>query len=118
MSYCLTATCLAHRERVFWQHTWSCWVHSAGCHPCDSLVFEPDPVELLCRYCGVRLDADGASRLWALVPEADRRSHWEKWTEYAWQPPREKYRWRDDAWTDKCPVSPTFLHHVGPLRFT
>lgn len=111
------ACCLLHRRLIFWHHDFRQWVHT-NCYPCESMEGEPDPTGWSCRYCGTRLAYEGGGRLWALVPEADRHPYWEKWTEYVWQPPREKYRWHEDAWTDKCPISPTFRHHVGPLRFT
>lgn len=43
MSYCLTASCLAHKREVFWQPPWSCWVHATGCQPCEALTGEGDP---------------------------------------------------------------------------
>jgi hypothetical protein len=109
------ACCLAHHRKMFWMPPWGLWVHSAGMKPCEAMTGEPDPEFLPCRYCGTRLHVDGAGRLWSLVPEADRHPYWEKWTEYGWLPPRDKYRWHDDAWTDKCPISPTFRHEVVSL---
>lgn len=112
------ACCLAHHRDMFWQGVWGYWVHSAGMRPCEAMAGEPDPELLPCRYCGVQLQPGGDGRMWSLVPKADRDSGWESWTEYAWRPPRTHYRWRDDAWTEKCPVSPTFRHEVKSLRFT
>jgi hypothetical protein len=36
MSYCTTATCLAHRQRVFIMIWWKQWVHT-NCFPCEAL---------------------------------------------------------------------------------
>jgi hypothetical protein len=103
---------------MFWQPIWGYWVHSAGVRPCESMKGEPDPEFLPCRYCGARLAVDGGGKVWSLVPEASRNPYWARDTVYVWQPPRVRDTWHDDAWTDKCPVSPTFLHEVTPLRFT
>jgi hypothetical protein len=111
---------------MFWQVIWGCWVHSAGLHPCEAMEGEPDPEFLPCRYCGARLQVDGAGRLWSLVPEEDRRPGWEAQPGagcYCTMRPGgacscPRLTWRDDAWTEKCPVSPTFRHEVSRMRFT
>lgn len=109
MSYCLTASCLAHRERMFWQPVRDCWVHAAGCQPCESMEGQADPAELRCRYCGARLEVDGPDRLVTLVPE----------TEGEWvRQPDGRLFWHRDPWVSKCPISPTFRHEVSRLRFT
>lgn len=87
MSYCLAASCLAHRERVFW-HPWlGAWVHTS-CSPCEALAGEPDPTELRCAHCGQRTDVDGAGRLWTYHPEGG------------------------EHWRAECAASPEGLHSV------
>jgi hypothetical protein len=111
---CLAASCLAHHEPVFWQPPWGCWVHTAGCQPCEALAGEPDPTELHCRYCRARVQEDEAGRLWEFV----NRGH--RWAQTgrtvaegsAWSG---GWEYIDDSWSDKCPVSPTFHHEVTAL---
>lgn len=100
MSYCLTASCLAHHREVFWQHPWKLWVHAAGLEPCGALAGQPDPTLLACRYCGARLEIDGGGKLWSHVPDAP--GHWDTAT---WP-----HAWHDDKWTRECPLSPTYQH--------
>ena len=104
MSYCLTASCLAHKREVFWQPPWSCWVHATGCQPCEALSGEGDPTGLRCRYCGVSTQADGAGRLWSLAGAG--LGHWGRLENGL-------LRWQDECWTAKCPVSPTFHHEIS-----
>jgi hypothetical protein len=108
VSYCLQASCLAHRERVFWQPLWSCWVHTE-CRPCEALAGEPDPTELCCRYCGASAEVDGSGRL--LVHAGKGLGRWERQGDGL-------VRWADESYSSKCPVSPTFHHETEPLRFT
>jgi hypothetical protein len=110
----LVASCLAHRERMFWQAAWSCWVHTSACQPCEAMAGDPDPTGWRCRYCGARLAYESGGRLWSFT---GRGHHWEH-TGQTCGPWSGGWEYIDDNWTDKCPVSPTFLHHVGPLRFT
>jgi hypothetical protein len=119
------ACCLAHHRKMFWMAPWKSWVHS-DMRSCESMEGEPDPNALPCRYCGARLQVDGAGRLWSLVPKADRSPGWEAQPGagcYCTMRPGEacscpRLTWRDDAWTEKCPVSPTFRHEVSRMRFT
>lgn len=107
MSYCLTASCLAHRERVFWQPVWDCWVHAAGVKPCEALAGQADPTALHCRYCGARVQVDGPDRLVSYRPE----------TEGTWEEqPDGRLQWRRNPWLSDCPISPTFHHAVTSLR--
>jgi hypothetical protein len=67
---------------------------------------EPDPTELRCRYCWARVQIDGAGRLWEYRPDAG--GGWERQEDgLLW--------WRDDAYTDRCPLSPTFAHQAEPM---
>jgi hypothetical protein len=119
------ACCLLHHRDMFWQGIWGYWVHSAGMRPCEAMAGEPDPELLPCRYCGARLVVDG-ERLRSLVPKEDRHPGWKDHPVpgcYCPERPGEecgcpRLTWHDDAWTDKCPVSPTFRHEVTALRFT
>lgn len=107
MSYCLTASCLAHKREVFWQHPWRMWVHAAGLEPCDALAGQRDPTELPCRYCGQRTEIDGTGRLWTYVPDAP--GHWAE-LDMPGSPLHGRPVWRDDKWTRDCPLSPTYGH--------
>jgi hypothetical protein len=119
VSYCLTASCLAHRERMFWMSQWGIWVHGA-LKPCEAMEGEADPTELRCRYCGVRLEPDGAGRLWAHShPGA---GHWVmlpcgRHPEGCECVGRLK-RWKDTSYREDCPISPTFHHEVTSMHFT
>lgn len=105
MSYCLTASCLAHRREVFWNPYFTAWVHLA-CDPCEALAGEADPTELRCRYCGARTEIDGAGRLWTFAGKG--LGYWARLENGL-------LRWRDECWTDRCPVSPAFTHEVRRL---
>lgn len=107
MSYCLTASCLAHRGEVFWNPYFRAWVH-LSCAPCEALAGEPDPTLLTCVYCVQRTEIDGAGHLWTHVPDAP--GHWEE------VPAPERWRWHDDKWTDRCRAAPSGLHE--PLVLT
>jgi hypothetical protein len=108
VSYCLAASCLAHRERVFWHPEFGQWVHT-NCYPCDALAGQADPTELRCRYCGARVETDGPDRLVSYVPEA--AGTWVR-------QPDGRLFWHRDPWLPKCPISPTFHHEVTRMRFT
>lgn len=91
MSYCLSASCLAHRERVFWHPWFGAWLHTS-CAPCEAMAGEPDPTELRCVYCGQRVEVDGAGRLWSYSPDTGRCGA------------------PGTSWTAACPGAPGGLH--------
>lgn len=102
MSYCASASCLAHRERVFWNPYFAGWTHVAGT-PCTAMADEPDPTLLTCAYCGQRTEVDGAGRLWTYEPDAP--GHWDVTPAGAWY-------WRSAAWNGRCVTSSTGEHEV------
>jgi hypothetical protein len=101
VSYCLRASCLAHRRLVFWQCDFKAWVHT-NCAPCEALEGEPDPTELHCAYCGVRVLLNTASGSLEEFRDAD--GHWER------DRLTGRLRWVSDAWSRLCWFSPTRLH--------
>lgn len=108
MSYCLTASCMAHRVKIYWSPYFSRWVHAAGNQACEELRGEADPTELRCFYCGADLDADGAGRLFEHHPDAP--GYWEESPDL---PGRSL--WRDGKWSRACRISPTFNHELTTL---
>lgn len=99
MSYCLSASCLAHRERVFWNPYFGQWTHTSS-RPCEAMAGQPDPTELRCAYCGQRTEVDGAGRLWTYLPDSTGR----------WEYLDGHWRWFPERWTDACPPAPGGLH--------
>jgi hypothetical protein len=83
---------------VFWQCDFQAWVHT-NCYPCEALEGEPDPVELHCAYCGVRVVLNGTNSLEEFRGNV---GHWERAGDCA--------RWVSDAWSQLCWSSPTRLH--------
>jgi hypothetical protein len=109
VSSCITASCLAHHDRIFWHHQFKAWVHTS-CHPCEALAGDPGPDALACAYCKAKLDIDGAGKLWVHLPGG--RGWWEHHPAGCYP----RMTWHDGKWSGACPASPEGVHEHLAVR--